>query len=162
MDCRRTLYSHWRAWSKRYKILCFDLLLPRSGMLRAQDSPMGRTSGVLKRWLAWLGFEEPSDVTQSLPWLCRQLARATLGLPGVRAWDGSTYLSDISCCLLVPLRLHDLGLPQDCFSCPPQGYCWSLSQQPILRAEQKNDEVSWCDVCCSSKGYGSDSGSRSE
>lgn len=54
-----------------------------------------------------------------LPGLCRQLSRAMLG---TGAWDGSPYLSDTSCSILVPLRVRDLGLPQDCCSHSPQGY----------------------------------------
>lgn len=159
--CRKTLYLHERACSKTCKILWFYLLLSRQNVPRSWNSLVGRTSCMLE-WLVWLSFGELLDATESLPLALQAAVRAMLALSGVRAWDDSPYLSSISCCLLVPLHLHDPGLPQDCFSPSLLGYCWSLSQQPILRSEKKNGEVSWCNVHCSWKGYGSDHGSRSE
>lgn len=78
---------------------------------------------MLEWWLVWLSFGEWVDATESLPLALQEAVRAMLALLGIQALDDSPYLSDISCCLLVPLRLHDPGLPQDCFSPCLLGHC---------------------------------------
>lgn len=114
--CRKILYLHERACSRTCKVLWFCLLLSRQTV--SQDSRgqgqlhVGVVACVAQFWGVAGCHRKPSLGSAGG---CESDA-GSAGFQRGMTLPMDLYVSNISCCLLVLLHLHDLGLPQDCFS----------------------------------------------